>query len=69
MTPATEAFCGSVTRWLPMKGTRTSDPEQAVDHRGHAGQEADHRLQDVAHPLRRELDDEDGDEEGARRGR
>ena len=43
--------------------------EQAVDHRGDAGQEADHRLQDVAHPLRRELDDEDGDEERARRGR
>ncbi len=51
-----------------MNGTSDQDAEQAVDHRGHAGQEADDRLQDVAHPLGRELDDEDGDEERGEEG-
>ena len=37
--------------------------EQAVDDRGDARQQPDDRLQDVAHPLGRELDDEDRDEE------
>ena len=50
------------------EGHQHQHPDQPVDDRGHAGQQPHDRLQDVPHPLRGELDDEDRDEEGAGEG-
>ena len=51
--------------WLPMNGTRTSTPSRPKITDGTLASRRTTGSQDVAHPLGRELDDEDGDEQRA----